>query len=208
MIPAFEAIKAISNHRNNAVVVGTMTPNRYWEQVSTRPELDLPIFGAMGKASSVALGLALARPDVKILVLDGDGAVLMNLGTLVTIAGQQPTNLVHFVFEDGVYFSTGGQPVPGVGTFDLLSMAKSAGFRESLRFDDLEEFVDELPDVLTKRGPVFVCLTVTHSEDAPAVYIKSTREAMNRVSVTLRDVYKPMLPSDQTHLDESDTQPC
>ena len=186
MIPAFVAVKAINSHLGDAVVVGTMTPNRYWEQVSERPELDLPIFGAMGKASSVALGLALARPDVKVLVLDGDGSVLMNLGTLVTIAGQRPANLVHFVFEDGVYFSTGGQSVPGAGTFDLAGIAKSAGFRESLRFDDLEEFVGELPGVLSKRGPVFVCLTVAHSEDAPAAYMKSTRDAMGRVKEALR----------------------
>ena len=93
MIPAFEAIKAINDVRGEAIVVGTMTPNRYWELVTERPELDLPVFGAMGKASSLGLGVALAQPDRTVLVLDGDGALLMNLGTLVTIAGQQPPNL-------------------------------------------------------------------------------------------------------------------
>ena len=176
-----EATRAINRERGDAVVVGTMTPNRYWESVSDRPELDLPIFGAMGKASSVALGLALARPDRKVLVLDGDGALLMNLGTLVTIAGQQPENLVHFVFEDGVYFTTGGQPVPGAGSFDLAGMATSAGIEESYQFDDLEDFVSELPAGLAKKGPVFVCLKVFHGDDAPGMYMKSTRDAMRRV---------------------------
>ena len=97
-----------------------MTPNRYWESVSSNKDLDLPIFGAMGKASSVALGLALARPDKRIVVLDGDGGLLMNLGSLVTIADQEPDNLVHFVFEDGMYFTTGGQPVPGAGQGSTL----------------------------------------------------------------------------------------
>ena len=185
MIPALEAVKVINARRGDALVVGTMTPNRYWELVSERPELDLPIFGAMGKASSVALGLALARLDRKVLVLDGDGALLMNLGTLVTIAGRQPANLVHFVFEDGVYFTTGGQPVPGAGRSDLAGMARSAGIEESYTFDDLEEFASELPVILEKRGPVFVCLKVVHTGDAPGGYMKSTGDAMRRVMKAL-----------------------
>ena len=186
-IPAFEAIKAINRERGDALVVGTMTPNRYWELVSDRRELDLPIFGAMGKASSVALGLALARPDRKVLVLDGDGALLMNLGSLVTIAGLQPANLVHFVFEDGVYFTTGGQPVPGAGRFSFAGMAREAGIAESYEFDDLEHFVSELPGVLAKKGPVFVCLKVVNPPDAPGMYIGSTKEAMRRVAKALRE---------------------
>ena len=75
MIPAFDAVKAIHGLRGEAVVVGTMTPNRYWELISERPELDLPIFGGMGKASSVALGVAMARPDRRVVVLDGDGGM-------------------------------------------------------------------------------------------------------------------------------------
>ena len=185
MIPAFEAVRVINRQRGDALVVGTMTPNRYWRMVSQRPELDLPIYGAMGKASSVALGLALARPDKRVYVLDGDGALLMNLGSLVTVAGQQPENLVHFVFEDGVYYTTGGQPVPGAGTFDLAGMAESAGYRESYTFDDLEELVSELPGVVSKQGPVFVCLKVVHTEDVPSPHMGSTRDAMRRLMETL-----------------------
>ena len=187
MINGLDAIKAINDRRGEALVVGIMTPNRYWEQVSERPELDLPIFGGMGKASSVALGLALARPDRKVLVLDGDGSLLMNLGTLVTIAGQAPANLVHFVFEDGVYFTTGGQPIPGAGAFNLAEMADAAGYRESLVFDDLEDFVSELPGVMEKQGPVFVNLKVVHGDDVPPLEVKSTRDAMRRVKEALRE---------------------
>ena len=185
MIPAFEAIKAINRQRGDAVVVGTMAPERYWRQVSERPDLDLPVYGGMGKASSVALGLALAHPDRKILVLDGDGALLMNLGTLVTIAGQRPANLVHFVFEDGVYFTTGSQPVPGADLFDLAGMAKSAGYRESYQFDDLEDLVSELPAVLQKQGPVFVCLKIFHRDDSPVFSTMDTGDAMRRLMKTL-----------------------
>ena len=187
MIPATEAIAAINRVRDDAIVVSTMTPNRYWESVSQNRELDLPIFGAMGKASSVALGLALAVPDRKVVVLDGDGALLMNLGSLVTIAGQEPPNLLHFVFEDGVYLSTGGQPVPGAGNFDLAAMAKGAGITKSYQFDDLEDFVSELPSIMKQRGPVFVCLKVTHPEEMGRPRIGNTHAAMRRLASKLRD---------------------
>jgi phosphonopyruvate decarboxylase len=187
MIPAFEAIKAINRVRTDALVVGIMTPNRYWEQVSQKPELDLPVFGAMGKASSVGLGLAMARPDRKVWVLDGDGSLLMNLGALVTIAAQRPENLVHFVFEDGVYQTTGGQPVPGAGIVHLAGMARSAGYRASLEFDDLEDFVSGLPEVLQMVGPVFISLKVYHSGGDPGAYVGSTRDAMRRMMRALSE---------------------
>ena len=94
MISAYDAIRTIHAQRNDAIVVYTMSPVRYWDVLSNDPDLDLPIFGGMGKASSVGLGLALAQPDRRVMVLEGDGGLLMNLGTLVTIAGQQPENLV------------------------------------------------------------------------------------------------------------------
>ncbi len=187
MIHSLDAIKAINDGREDAIVVSTMTPNRYWESVSTNRDLDLPIFGAMGKASSVALGLSLARPDKRIVVLDGDGGLLMNLGTLVTIADQEPENLVHFVFEDGMYFTTGGQPVPGAGRFNLAAMAKDAGYLESFELDNLEDLVNELPNIMNAKGPVFVCLKVSHGEELPEVYIGDTAGAMRRLADKLRE---------------------
>ena len=185
MISSLEAVKAISRERDDAIVVSTMSPNRCWEAVTENPNLDLPIFGAMGKASSVALGLALARPEKKVLVLDGDGGLLMNLGSLVTIAGQEPENLVHFLFEDGVYFTTGGQPVPGAGRVSLAGMAKDAGFRHSHEFDNLEDFASELPAIMKEPGPVFVCLKVDHPYEQPPVYIGNTGAAMKRLAEQL-----------------------
>ena len=187
MIPAFDAIKAINSERGDAIVVATMTPNRHWRAVSTDRDLDLPVFGSMGKASSVALGVALAVPDRKVVVLDGDGGLLMNLGSLVTIAGQEPENLVHFVFEDGVYVTTGSQPVPGSGKFNLAGIAREAGIKESYEFDDLEDFVSELPDIMRKKGPVFVCLKVSHTEEVPNDDMVRTRDAIKRLAARLRE---------------------
>ncbi len=187
MISSLDAVKAINDVRADAVVVGTMTPNRYWESVSDKPNLDLPIFGGMGKASSVALGIAIAQPDRKVVCLDGDGSLLMNLGSLVTIAGSSPANLVHFVFEDGAYFTTGGQPVPGSGRFDLAGMARDAGFAESYEFSDLEDLASELPQIMERAGPVFVCLKVGHPPTPPPFYMGKTGPAMRRLAEQFRD---------------------
>ena len=178
MISSLDAARAISDVREDALVVSTMTPNRYWDSVSKNRQLDLPIFGAMGKASSVGLGLALAQPDKKVLILDGDGGLLMNLGVLVTTAGKEPENLVHFVFEDGVYFTTGSQPIPGAGTFNLAGMAREAGFKATYEFDNLEDLVTQLPEVMSATGPVFVSLKVNHDNEVPEFYMGNTGQAM------------------------------
>ena len=121
LISPKDAVASISNTRGSAIVVSTMTANRYWDQVSVLRELDLPVFGGMGKASSIGLGLALALSDRKVFVLDGDGSLLMNLGSLVTISDAKPENLIHFVFEDEVYFTTGSQPIPNSSNFSFIS---------------------------------------------------------------------------------------
>ena len=83
----------------------------------------------MGSASSIALGIALAQPSRKVIVMDGDGSLLMQLGSLVTIAGAAPENLYHFVFENGVYATSGGQPLPAEGRLDFEMMARGAASR-------------------------------------------------------------------------------
>ena len=188
MIPSFDAIKAINRHRKEAIVVSTMTPTQYWVEVSNKSNLDLPIFGAMGKASSVGLGLAISRPDKKVLVLDGDGSILMNLGSLITIADQQPKNLVHFVFQDGVYYTTGGQPIPGSNKTDLASIAKHAGIKSTYQFNDLEDFASDLPNIMNQTGPIFVCLKINHANEQPKEYFKDTGESMRQLSDTLQKI--------------------
>ena len=187
MISSDDAVRAINELRGDAVVVGTMTPNRYWEAVSDRRDLDLPIFGGMGKASSVALGIALSRPDRKVICLDGDGSLLMNLGALVTTATSAPENLAHFVFEDGAYFTTGGQPIPGAGKADLAAMARDAGFAAAYEFGDLEDLVSELPSIMARRGPVFVCLKVSHPPEPPPFYMGKTGPAMRALAKNLNE---------------------
>ena len=77
----------------------------------------------------------------------------MNLGTLVTIANQGPRNLVHFVMDNGVYATTGGQEVPGVGIADYADLARSAGYAHAYTFDDLEEFVTQARKSSARKIP-------------------------------------------------------
>ena len=160
MIVGTRALEMLSEHRTNEVVVTTMSSARVWPTVSSRPDLDVPVKGCMGKASSVGLGVALARPDVKVIVLDGDGSLLMNLGSLVTIAGQAPKNLVHVVLQGGTYDTSGGQPTPGEGLLDLATVARGAGYVQSVSIDSEEDLIREWPKALGADGPVFVRISV------------------------------------------------
>ena len=157
---AMDALRVFAANRGDAIVVTTMSSGRGWAAVSTRPELDLPISGAMGKASSVALGLAMARPERRVIVLDGDGSLLMNLGSLVTIAGMAPPNLLHAVCQNGVYEITGGQPIPGAEKVDFAALALAAGYRRAEAFADAATLEARLPELLGADGPTFATLFV------------------------------------------------
>ena len=160
MIDQVEMMKTIQKLRGDAIVVPVFRASGAWSKVTKNQKRDIPVGGAMGKGSSVALGIALAQPNIKVILFDGDGSLLMNLGSLVTIANKAPKNLVHFVMDNGVYATTGGQDVPGVGLTEYADMAKSAGYAHAYEFDNLEDFVTQAEEVLSKEGPVFVATKV------------------------------------------------
>ena len=185
MINSYDAIKAISKIREDAIVVSIMTPNRYFEKLSTNKDLDLPVFGAMGKASNIALGISIARPDKKVFVLDGDGSLLMNAGSLITTAIQKPRNFFHFVFNDGFYTTTGGQPIPGAEIIDFPGLAKSCGYQECFQFENIEDFITKLPLIIQMKGPMFVNLKVVNDSRAPGMYMRDISEIMKNLKLVL-----------------------
>ena len=174
MLKNQDAVKVIDSKRNGAIIVPTMNANNVHfglPTVTTDQKLDLPISGAMGKASSVGLGVALAQPDKKVLILDGDGSLLMNLGSLVTLSNKSPKNLYHFLFNNNVYAVTGGQPIPGAEVSDWEGMAKAAGYAKVFSFDNLEDLTTGLDEVFESEGPVFVHLRVEPEiENTPVQY--------------------------------------
>ncbi len=157
MIEMRDAMRAVLQHRKGDVVLSTETSIRAWADVTEDETLDLPI-PAMSKGSSMALGVALAQPRRRVIVWDGDGCLLMNLGTLVTIAGQAPANLYHIVLDNGMYAMTGGQPVPNQGRLSYQGLAEAAGYAKIFEFDDLEEWTTQIGEVLDERGPVLIVM--------------------------------------------------
>ena len=160
MIDQIEMMKTIEKLRGDAVVVPVFRANIAWAKVTNNVKRDVPAPGAMGKGSSFALGVALAQPNTKVILFDGDGSLLMNLGSLVTIANKAPKNLYHFVMDNGVYATTGGQDVPGVGLTEYADLAKAAGYPHAYEFDNLEDFVTRAEEIFNQEGPVFVTARV------------------------------------------------
>ena len=167
MMQRLECFRKLAEQRAGAIVVATYTSAFEWNRVDPNP-LNFVATGAMGQASSHALGLAIGLPDQKVIVLDGDGSLLMNLSSLATIANAAPGNLVHFVVENGTYEANGGHPIPGSGKVDFPAMAAGAGYPVTRTFTGLNRFASELPDLLAETGPVFAALRV-EAGDAPPV---------------------------------------
>lgn len=175
MIDSIEAQKVISRHRKDAVIIAVYTTNREWPQVSTNPGLDLLFSGGMGKASSLGLGLAMARPDKKVIVLDGDGSLLMNLGSMLTISNMAPPNLIHFVFENTVYRTTGGQPIPSSSKISFAGLAKASGYANVHEFQDVEGLEKDIETVMNQIGPTFVCLKIVPTTKKSPLPYTTTR---------------------------------
>jgi len=160
MIDQLDLMAVLQRYRGNALVVPTERASVAWPGVSTYPQRDVAP-SAMGKASSFALGLSLAQPGTKVIVLDGDGSLEMNLGTLVTIADKGPSNLYHFVLENGMYATTGGQPIPGKDVVSFSGLAQSAGYAAVYDFDNLEDLANQAENILSQPGPVLICVKTT-----------------------------------------------
>src|SRR5918995_7510842 len=107
-----------------------MTTAPAWRDIAP-DDLSVTCAGFMGGASTLGLGIALARPNRRVVVLDGDGSLLMQLGSLATVAGARPRNLTHLLFKNGVYHTSGAQEIPGGIAVDFVMMAKGAGYRSA-----------------------------------------------------------------------------
>jgi sulfopyruvate decarboxylase subunit beta len=161
-----DVLRAIAQVRGDAVVVPTMTASPAWRLIAP-DDLSVNCVGFMGGASSLGLGIALAQPERRVIVLDGDGSLLMQLGSLATVAGVQPHNFTHLLFKNGVYHTSGSQETPGGARVDFAAMARAAGYRNAYTFDNLEEFRIRLPEILAEDGPVLVQLLTGEAELTP-----------------------------------------
>src|SRR4029453_12967183 len=161
-----EALKAIAAARGNAICVPTMTTSPAWREIAPA-DFSVGCVGFMAGASAMGAGLALARPERRVIVFDGDGSLLMQLGSLATIAGARPRNLVHLLFKNGVYHTSGSQDIPGGLTVDFVTMARGAGYKNALVIGDLDDFKRRFPQLLRDEGPIFVELHTTLADQTP-----------------------------------------
>jgi phosphonopyruvate decarboxylase len=183
MMKRDECLKVLARHLTDEIVVATYQAAFDWMVIRPSP-LNYLSIGAMGLASSHALGLALGRPDKRVIVLDGDGSLLMNLGSLVSIAEAAPRNLVHCVCENGTYEANGAHPIPGQDRVSFTGFAKAAGYPACHEFSETGDFEARIAAVLRQEGPVFVDLKIVPGEpspqDYPYIHGAATREAFRR----------------------------
>ncbi len=146
----YEAIKDIMEQVDEELVICNIGfPSRELYEIDDRSK-NFYMIGSMGLASSIGLGLALAKPSKNIVVIDGDGSLLMNMGSLVTVFANNPSNLTWIVIDNGAYGSTGNQDTYAQ-MIDLVDVAKGVGFKNSYDFNDIN-----LKDVMHNENASFV----------------------------------------------------
>jgi sulfopyruvate decarboxylase subunit beta len=151
MMRRLDALQAIYAHLQDAIVVTIMgAVAAELQSIGHRPNF-FYLQHAMGLASSMGLGIALAKPDRQVVVLDGDGSVLMNLGGLTTLARYRPGNLVHVVFDNESLLSVGGFPTATATGSDLAGIAAAAGVPRTSTVRDLDAFKKEFDAAVRAR---------------------------------------------------------
>jgi thiamine pyrophosphate-dependent acetolactate synthase large subunit-like protein len=182
MLTKEELLEPLARLRGNAVVITCMSVTRPWGKYSASDFDFASADSAMGHTADLALGIALACPQRKVICLNGDGSMLMNLGTLVTAAQAAADNYILFILQNNTYEITGNQSVPGAGFIDFALMARGAGFTKIYSFENAGEYAAGLPGVLSSAGPVAVVVKtkpgsegpISRSEREPSLYLKET----------------------------------
>ncbi len=169
MLTMAQLLAPLHEHRANAVVITTMSAARPWGRLSSHPLDFASIDSAMGHGADLALGIALARPDRKVICVNGDGSMLMTLGTLATASGAAATNLTIIVCDNGRFETTGNQAVAGAGRLDHAGFARAAGFPNVHRFDEARAYAESLPAVLKAPGPTLVHAVLHPGQEGPIV---------------------------------------
>ena len=170
-----EALEVIHRNRREAVVITTMGAAREWQQLEPHPKDFVYMPSSMGQGPPLGLGIAIAQPAQRVIVVNGDGCLLMNLGCLVTITAQSPKNFTLIIIDNGVYEVTGCQTTIANASrranglpIDFQAMASAAGFEEVYAFDNIEAWRYE-HEVMHDEGPICIVLkTSVKTEDAGA----------------------------------------
>ena len=187
MIEAKKVFEEFQKHRGDSIVHVQGTSGHHWNNISTKSNRDIMLGGAMGQSTSAVFGLALGLQDEKVVHFDTEGALLMNLGVLASIAGKKPKNFVHFLLDNECYATTGGQPVPNNEQIDYAMMAKGAGYPVTFNFTDLEELSIHMKEIMNSDGPVFVAIKTKPEIENLPMGLREKRKSRTRLE-TINDL--------------------
>lgn len=169
----YDCLRAIAPHFADELVVTNIGAVRH-EWQALRPHHGNYHLQNLGLTSSVALGLALALPHRKVVAFDGDGSLLLNLGSLATIANQHPRNLIHVVFDNECYESSRGAPTATAGQADLAAVARGCGLINVITATSLQEFDAGFSRALGSNDLYFILAKVEPGAgDVPAAALDS-----------------------------------
>ncbi len=191
MIEAKKVFEAFQKHRDNAIVHVQGTSGHHWNDITTNPNRDINFDDAMGQSTSAVFGLALGLENEKVVHFDTEGALLMNLGVLASIAGKRPKNFVHFLLDNGCYATTGGQPVPNAEYINYAQMASAAGYPSTYNFTDLEELTTSMEEIMNTEGPVFVAIKINPEIENLPMGLREKRNTRSRAQ-TINDLRKEL----------------
>lgn len=185
MLSRQQLLEPLARRRTDEVVVTTMSTVRPWARYADS-DLDFASAdSAMGHAADLALGIAMAQPRRTVICLNGDGSMLMSLGTLVTVVEAGVRNLVLFVAVNGTYEITGNQPIPAAQRLDFPGLARAAGFPRVFAYDDAGAYESALDDILSQPGPTFVCAYCEAGSEGPIS--RTASEPARYLQVSLAD---------------------
>ena len=156
-----EATRTVVAHARDAAIISSLGHPTYDLFAARDRPQNFYTWGSMGIASSIGLGLALARPAERVIVIDGDGSLLMNLGSLATIGLLQPPNLVLIVMDNGEYATTGRQPTATASGADLAAAASAMGISSATAVHDADQLSHALRH--TAKGPHVIVARVSES---------------------------------------------
>lgn len=182
----YEAIETIcqSIGKNDAVVSSTGLISRDLLAIKDSSQ-NFYMVGSMGLASSIGLGLALCQSDRRVVIIEGDGSILMNMGSMSTIAHFCPRNLLHIVLDNEAYDSSGGQPTTSKTT-KLEDVARATGYRFVRRVDSRNELQQSLTES-NNQGPIFILVKIEKDGSKNSPRVLELEETKKRFQEWLRD---------------------
>ncbi len=183
MLDKYHCLEKLAARRSDEIVVSTMSVAAPWAQLSDGPLDFASVESAMGHAADFACGLAIAQPSRRVIVLNGDGSMLMCLGTLVTIAQVAPPNLTIVITENGTYEVTGNQRVPGADQVNYELLCRGAGLDHVQTVTDELSFDAALEAHFVGSGPQVFVWRIDPSDEpvpVPALPIAQRAQRLRR----------------------------